>query len=159
MASSAAGTLRSAPCRKHLWGLVMTVGWSGKKYLRQLDVLECTYSHVSWSFCLSVFARQLAAPTALKAALNEKFSKTPFWHRWPAQAFTVSSTSAILTGLSSLGFAMAQKDFLFLMFAFRLASVYWASSAPQLAKRDFPPVLLRGAHDQNLWKNIDLILF
>lgn len=123
VASSAAGTRRSALCRKHLQGLVMTAGWSEKKYLGQWDVLECVYNHVSWSFCLSVFACQPAAPAALKAALNEKLSKTSSWHRWPAQAFTVSCTPVILYRSLSLGFAMAQKVFLFLMFVFRLAGV------------------------------------
>ena len=113
VASSAAGTRRSALCRKHLQGLVMTAGWSEKKYLGQWDVLECVYNHVSWSFCLSVFACQPAAPAALKAALNEKLSKTSSWHRWPAQAFTVSSTPVILTGPSAWDLLWLRRFFCF----------------------------------------------
>lgn len=113
VASSAAGTRRSALCRKHLRGLVMTAGWSEKKYLGQWDVLECVYNHVSWSFCLSVFACQPAAPAALKAALNEKLSKTSSWHRWPAQAFTVSSTTVILTGPSAWDLLWLRRFFCF----------------------------------------------
>lgn len=113
VASSAAGTRRSALCRRHLRGLVMTAGWSEKKYLGQWDVLECVYNHVSWSFCLSVFACQPAAPAALKAALNEKLSKTSSWHRWPAQAFTVSSTTVILTGPSAWDLLWLRRFFCF----------------------------------------------